>query len=1661
MKYPKKYRKALAAALAAMMIFSTETTSFAVGAGGSSGGRNVSSSATPSDAEPSEKPDDKPEKPDSDLPDKDQGGAQTDEPSPDSSSDTESEDKPSSATPPNAERPDEDLEADDSEEDEENGEEPEEEEPDEELEESELETQESQEKLLEDVQNLLEGLPMADSLDVEAMTQDEISELESELEQLEEKLSELTKEDLESLDLSNYEALKELLDLGRTLAENSLFTDGVASVSTGDELIAAFQEIKEAPQGSEFTIELSKNIEIKGSHTLDIGWEKQVHLLGRGHKLTYEDADTVIQVSSGGELYLGNEDGDKLILDTGLFVENRKKPLLQITDGTGYMYEGVTLRENKNTYSSNGSAGGVNVAGGTFYMYGGEISRCTSWVKTSGVNGGGGVNVCGSRDNSTGTFYMEGGSIKGNKAYNYGGGVLVQAECVFEMTGGSISGNSTSNETSSGRGGGIYNQGTAVISGGEITGNTADSSKTKYPACGGGIATYKKGTTTISGDVAVTGNTAHKGGGIAVLEGGTTEIKAGVTCSGNTGKTSDPDFYKDSMSTLVVPGIFDDAGKAAVSTEEELRAAFEDINLAGSDKTEFTICLESDITLKEAEPLKITSQQKTAVILGQGHSLIYENPSVFLGASASEAGLILGAEDGSDALTLTAKGAKRNAPLLTVDKASKSELILNEGVALEENTNTAGPGAVDVKEGIFRMKGGEIAGCVSESGQGGGVRVGMSSLDDAYFYMEGGVIRNNRSSLSDSGTARGGGVYVGVNSACLEITDGQILDNTAENTGSGKAYGGGINVHGAKSVKITDSQITGNKAESAAGTGYGGGYCQSESVSGRDETTGKTGAQLIGTEISGNTADYGGGVAGLLGDIYADQPVSQNTANVQDDNVYVERGNVEIPEEEVFVDGSHEAHISTESQLLKAIEEVNDAQEGEFTLYLDADITGIDESWTKLTLEKNELTILGCGHTISYASQNSIGVSGESTLNLGASDGSDTLIITVDEGKSIPDPLLSVNGNGVLNMYDGVSLTGNIDTSSDPGGVDVQKGTFNMYGGEISDNKAYFGNGAGVRVLSGGIFHMYGGKIADNQLIPDLINEGKTRGGGVYILEGTFYMHGGIISGNEAKNYGGGVMVDQGTMHMSGGEISGNKCENYGGGICNYFGTLTVTGGTVKENQAENGGGICAYVVNGNPSYPGTMSIEGAEITGNQAENGGGIFAYSSETEIGACQIKGNTANWGGGLYSYQSKTVLGDKTEITGNQAALGGGIVIDGDGTVDASNTVVCNNTAGTAAADVYSAGNGAEVILPDALGMDQIFAADGKNHKINGWFEDTEDQRYEPSADAVRADVSKPVTEEKYLIASYDFRDQTPITPESAAYQVDHYLQQDGGSYQLEETEFPLYGKIGETVYAVPKSYEGYSVNPTLSVMSGEVRMPSAKAEPDYLILSVYYDKKKEPDPTDPEEKTGNLKISKTVSGNKGDTSRSFPFQVTLDDDSVDGTYGDLTFYDGTAVFSLKHGESVTAKKLPAGVHYAVEEVDPAGYTVLSTDETGTIEDGETAVAKFTNHKSGSSGGNGGGSHGGGGNGGGGNNSGSKDPTPGPGYEPEPGPEVKEPEETAETDVTVETKAPSVQESQPEPLDTLPRTGDETNVNLWLWLMGLSGIVLFLTGRKLRRR
>lgn len=118
-------------------------------------------------------------------------------------------------------------------------------------------------------------------------------------------------------------------------------------------------------------------------------------------------------------------------------------------------------------------------------------------------------------------------------------------------------------------------------------------------------------------------------------------------------------------------------------------------------------------------------------------------------------------------------------------------------------------------------------------------------------------------------------------------------------------------------------------------------------------------------------------------------------------------------------------------------------------------------------------------------------------------------------------------------------------------------------------------------------------------------------------------------------------------------------------------------------------------------------------------------------------------------------------------------------------------------------------------------------------------------------------------------------------------------------------------------------------------------------------------------DKQKQEGGICVSKTVSGSGGSTSRNFTFTVELSDKGINGVYGEMTFKDGVASFTLKHGESKIASGLPVGIAYTVTESDNAGYTVTSTGDTGIVKAGEILQVMFENYK-GSSGGGGGGSH-----------------------------------------------------------------------------------------------
>ena len=137
-----------------------------------------------------------------------------------------------------------------------------------------------------------------------------------------------------------------------------------------------------------------------------------------------------------------------------------------------------------------------------------------------------------------------------------------------------------------------------------------------------------------------------------------------------------------------------------------------------------------------------------------------------------------------------------------------------------------------------------------------------------------------------------------------------------------------------------------------------------------------------------------------------------------------------------------------------------------------------------------------------------------------------------------------------------------------------------------------------------------------------------------------------------------------------------------------------------------------------------------------------------------------------------------------------------------------------------------------------------------------------------------------------------------------------------------------------------------------------------EGDESYAEPKFDRKTEPKP-DEDVTYGNLKITKIVSGEDADQKEKFPFRVSLsgtysgddgtqDAGSIKGKYGDLKFENGTAEFTLKHGESVMAESLPTGISYEVIELDPKEYTPSYEGATGVIPINASAYVIVTNSK-----------------------------------------------------------------------------------------------------------
>lgn len=231
------------------------------------------------------------------------------------------------------------------------------------------------------------------------------------------------------------------------------------------------------------------------------------------------------------------------------------------------------------------------------------------------------------------------------------------------------------------------------------------------------------------------------------------------------------------------------------------------------------------------------------------------------------------------------------------------------------------------------------------------------------------------------------------------------------------------------------------------------------------------------------------------------------------------------------------------------------------------------------------------------------------TNSLPASAGNYYLTQSVSGKWTVPtgDVKLCLNGqtiSGKITGGSGATLTltdctnkGRIQGNNSTG-VTVNGGTFNMYGGTITD-------GGGVYVGEKCSFTMDGGNITGNTATAG-------NGGGIYIhnLATKAEISNALITNNKATATGnvsfglGGGIYSQKNLTVNNSAITGNEATYYGGGICGA-GSITLNSTVVTGNKSTkgNGGGMYTSKMSSTSVTNQPLSISGSTQIKDNAPN--------------------------------------------------------------------------------------------------------------------------------------------------------------------------------------------------------------------------------------------------------------------------------------------------------------------------------------------------------------------------------------------------------------------------------------------------------------------------
>lgn len=625
----------------------------------------------------------------------------------------------------------------------------------------------------------------------------------------------------------------------------------------------------------------------------------------------------------------------------------------------------------------------------------------------------------------------------------------------------------------------------------------------------------------------------------------------------------------------------------------------------------------------------------------------------------------------------TITGAKDSG--VTIKDAGDASILLKD-LTIEDNEGTQG-GGVHIENSqnvtidhctIQNNKTTEVSPNTSASvdiGAGGGVFVSDKSH----------VTIQNGSTIQGNTGTRGGGIYV--ENSTVEVKNSMIDGNTADDVpekapNSNKGLGGGIYSY-ESTLTVTDSTISGNEAKGSTSLIW---YNSKDEISSEALGNGgggicavgkKSDVTLDGVTVTGNKATYskkgtGAGIEAQGGSLTVkDSTISNNEAQGNGGGIFSAEGN--------------ELNISASTIQGNKADNGGGIHMGEAR---DTSKTPSKATITDTKVLENEAIGSGEGGGVyvggprADATLKGCTVANNKSVSTGGGIAAKLSTVTLDD--TTVENNQAVNGGGLFHL--GIAAPGSLTLQN---GSIIRNNTASSMGGGLflwgnvglkSDNSEISGNKA-----------LYGAGIAASQYLAnfpspklELVNTkvnsngdaSTVMGGGIYAAQGVVLNAKNTkLLDNTAKSGGGILLWSNSSADLNNSEVSGNKATGDGGGVYIWDSTcsLTASNGTVfRENSASNGGGIL----------------------------NNGVLTLKKGTSL----VENSAGLYGGGLCS----------------------------SGTVEVeSGAKLYNNHAAQAGDDVYLFGKGSTLTLTK-VGDDWML--DDCGHKINGWFADLLDARWD---------------------------------------------------------------------------------------------------------------------------------------------------------------------------------------------------------------------------------------------------------------------------------------------------------------------------------------------